>query len=104
MASSINRETSSEKADEDTVNVENLNKPKQATIDESKNKTHQDIRKLEHVPELSRTAIYEHELENDQLALSTFDENILIYDSTKFLLFDNKLKQIKELEWKEFDS
>jgi hypothetical protein len=96
--------TSSKKTNEDTVNVENLNKPKQATVDESKKKTQQELRKLEHAPELSRTAIAEHELESDQLALSTSDENILVYDSTKFLLFDNQFKQIKELEWKEFDS
>jgi len=78
--------------------------PKQTTVDESKKKTHQDIRKLENVPDLSRTAISEYELENNHLALSTSDENILIYDSTKFLLFDKQLKQIKEFEWKEYDS
>jgi hypothetical protein len=104
MASAGNRETSSKKADEDTVNVENLNKPKQATVDESKKKTQQELRKLEHALKLSRTAIAEHELESDQLALSTSEENILVYDSTKFLLFDHQLKQINELEWKEFDS
>lgn len=104
MASSENRETSSKKVGEDKVNVENLNKPKQATVDESKKKTDQDIRKLEHPPQLSRTAIVEHELEGDQLALATSDQNLLIYDSMKFLLFDNQLKQIKELEWKEFDT
>jgi len=104
MASSTNRETSPKKANEDTVNVENLNQPKQTTVDESKKKTHQDIRKLEHIPELSGTPIYEYQLENDQLALSTSNENILIYDSTKFLLFNNQLEQIKELEWKEYDS
>jgi hypothetical protein len=104
MASSSNRETSPKKVDEKTVNVENLNKPKQATVDESKKATHSEIPKLEHAPELSRTAVYEQEVETDQLALSTSDENILIFDSTKFLLFDDKLKQIKDLEWKEFDS
>lgn len=94
----------SKKVDEDKINVENLNKPKQATVDESKKKTDQHLRKLEHPPQLSRTAIVEHELEGDQFALATSDENILIYDSLKFLLFDNQLKQLKELEWKEFDS
>ena len=104
MASSSDRESSEKKVNEDKVNVETLNKPKQETVDESKKKTHPDIRKLEHPPELSRTAIHEQELEGDQLALSTSDDNILIYDSTKFLLFDTQLKQIKDLEWKEYDS
>ncbi|CAF3808842.1 unnamed protein product [Rotaria sordida] len=104
MASSSNRETSEKKANEETVSVETLNKPKQVTIDESKKNTQNDIRKLNNAPELSRTAVDEHELETDQLALSTSDENILIYDTTKFILFNNKLKQIKELEWKEYDS
>ncbi|UJR38259.1 hypothetical protein I4U23_030932 [Adineta vaga] len=104
MASSSNREASPSKVNEDKVNVESLNKPKQTTVDESKKKTHQDIRKLEHVPELSRTAISEHELETDQIALATSNENLLIYDSTKFILFDQKLQKIKEFEWKEFDS
>jgi hypothetical protein len=104
MASSTNRETSPKKVDEDTVNVENLNKPKQITVDESKKTTHQDIRKVEHAPGLSRAAICERELETDQISLSISDENILIYDSTKFLLFDKQLKQIKEFEWKEYDS
>ena len=104
MASTTNREASSKKAGEEKVNVENLNKPKQATVDESKKETDQEFRKLEKAPELSRQAIAEHELESDQLALSTSEKNLLIYDSTKFLLFDNQLKQIKELEWKEFDS
>ncbi|CAF1101448.1 unnamed protein product [Rotaria sordida] len=103
MASSSNRETSEKKANEETVSVETLNKPKQVTIDESKKNTQNDIRKLNNAPELSRTAVDEHELETDQLALSTSDENILIYDTTKFILFNNKLKQIKELEWKEYD-
>lgn len=104
MASSENRETSATKASEDKVNVENLNKPKQATVDESKKKTDQDIPKLEHPPQLSRTAIAEHELDDDQLVLATSDQNLLIYDSMKFRLFDNQFKQIKELDWKEFDS
>ncbi|CAF3764129.1 unnamed protein product [Adineta steineri] len=103
-SSSSDRETSSSKANEEKVNVENLNKPKQVTVDESKKQSDQDIRKLEHAPELSRTAIHEYELESNQVALSTSDENILIYDTTKFILFNNKLEQIKELEWKEYDS
>ena len=103
MASNENRETSSKKASEDKVNVENLNKPKQATVDESKKKTDHHLRKLEQAPHLSRTALAEYELEDDQLALATSDQNLLIYDSSKFLLFDNQLKQTKELEWKEFD-
>lgn len=104
MASSTNRETSPKKANEETVNVESLNKPKQATVDESKKETQQDIRKLEHAPKLSRNAIHQHELESNQLTLSVSEKNILIYDSTKFILFDNQLKQIRELEWKEFNS
>jgi hypothetical protein len=100
-----NRESSPKKVSENTINVENLNKPKQATVDESKKQTHQDIPKLEHAPELSRTALYEYELDSDQsTALATSDENLLIFDTTKFRLFDNKLNQLKELEWKEYDS
>ena len=104
MASASNRESDPSKTNENKVDVENLNKPKQATVDESKKRTHQELRKLEHVPELSRTALHECDLETDQVALATSDENLLIYDSTKFRLFDNKLQQVKELEWKEFDS
>jgi len=104
MASTSNREASPSKANEETVNVGSLNKPKQVTVDESKKQTHKDIRKLEHAPDLSRTALHEYSLESNQSALSTSDESILIYDPTKFLLFDNKLEQIKELEWKEYDS
>ncbi|CAF2427814.1 unnamed protein product [Rotaria sp. Silwood2] len=104
MASSSNRKTSPKQANEETVSVETLNKPKQETIDESKNNTEKYVRKLKKAPELSRTAVYEHELATNQLALSTSNENILIYDTTKFILFDDKLKQIKEFEWKEYDS
>ncbi|CAF0917703.1 unnamed protein product [Rotaria sp. Silwood1] len=104
MASSSNRETSAKQANENTVSVETLNKPKQVTVDESKKNTQKDVRKIKNAPELSRTAIHEHELTTNQLALSTSDENILIYDTTKFILFNDKLEQIKELEWKEYDS
>lgn len=103
MASS-NREASPAKANEGKVNVESLNKPKQATVDESKKQTHQELRKLEHAPELSRTAVHERELATDQPALSTSDDHLLVYDTTKFVLFDKQLQPVKELEWKEFDS
>jgi len=95
----------SHKVDEQTVNVENLNKPKQTTVDQSKKETNQhELKKLEHVPQLSRTAIVEKQLENDEIALTTSNDRILIYNSTKFLLFDQQLEQIKEFEWKEYDS
>lgn len=104
MSSSGDRETSSKKADEDTVNVENLEKPKQSTVDESKKQNSEEFKKLKRAPQLSRTAIAEKELEDDQFALATSNDLILIYNSTKFLLFDQKFNQIKELEWKEYDS
>ena len=103
MASSNSGETSSKKANENVVNVENFNKPKQATVDESKKTSHSDVRKLEHFPELSRNALCEYELGSDATALSASSESILVYEDSKFLLFNTQLEPLKEIEWKEYD-
>ena len=96
--------SSSKKVNEDLVNVETLNQPKQVTVDPSKKNTDSERRKVEHLPKLSGQAVAEHPLESDHRALANSDETILIYDTTKFRLFDREFNVVKELEWKEFDS
>lgn len=98
------REHSPKRVNEDTVNVKSLNKPKQETVDRSKISTNDQIKKLEHGPHLSNDFLYQYELEENQRALANSNKTILIYDSSKFLLFDSKLNLIKEILWKEFDS
>lgn len=100
MASS----SSEKKVNENLINVETLNQPKQATVDPSKKDTNSERRKVEHAPKLSGEALAEHPLESDHRALANSDQSILIYEGTKFRLFDREFQLVNELEWKEFDS